>query len=64
MCARACECHVTFAFAELWLACCQDRRISVWNAHWSQDHNELIEWLTLAAPPFEPTAELQVRARL
>eukprot|EP00730_Choanoeca_flexa_P013278 TRINITY_DN5150_c0_g2_i1.p1 TRINITY_DN5150_c0_g2~~TRINITY_DN5150_c0_g2_i1.p1 ORF type:complete len:503 (+),score=92.38 TRINITY_DN5150_c0_g2_i1:97-1509(+) len=46
------------AGVELWLACSQERRISVWTSDWSRDFNELIDWLTFPAPVFEPTKQL------
>jgi hypothetical protein len=43
------------AGTELWLACSQERRVSVWTADWSRDFNELVDWLTFPAPAFEPS---------
>lgn len=33
--------------AELWLACGADRQISVWDADWARDFNQVLDWLSL-----------------
>uniref|UniRef100_A0A3Q2Y4U8 WD repeat-containing protein 90 n=1 Tax=Hippocampus comes TaxID=109280 RepID=A0A3Q2Y4U8_HIPCM len=37
---------------ELWLAASVDRRVSVWAADWFKCKCALLDWLTLAAPPY------------
>ncbi|XP_077482569.1 WD repeat-containing protein 90 [Stigmatopora argus] len=37
---------------ELWLAASLDRRVSVWAADWFKSKCNLLDWLTLAAPPY------------
>jgi WD40 repeat protein len=32
---------------ELWLACSADRQISVWDADWRRDFNQVLDWLSL-----------------